>query len=211
MPNSRRKYMKGGEGETKNPSPSGWGWFGLNKKPDTGNNDNNKSVISNLTATVSSKTNEMLGRRQAGESTTSHLNGEIEKLKKAKVDLENKLKEDLQKNDSMHETKKSEDKKKIEETYNNEKTNLDEKINDINKQIQEVIKESEENLKYPRSTSPPLSGGRGTRRIRTHRSRAHRSGAHRSKAHRSRAHRSKAYKEKKYTRKHRYSRKKKYY
>jgi phage host-nuclease inhibitor protein Gam len=143
----------------------------------------------------------MLGRPQPGESTTSHLNGEIEKLKKQKVDLENKLKEDLQKNDSMHETKKTEDKKKIEETYNNEKTKLDEKINDINKEIQEVIKVSEENIKDSRSTSPPLSGGRGTRRIR----------AHRSKAHRSKAHRSRARKEKKYTRKHRYSRKKRYY
>ena len=198
-PHSKRnkKMMKGGEGETKNPNPSGWmGWLGVNnKKPDTGNNEDQKSVISTLT----DKTNELIGRRQEGESEISHLQGEVEKMNKEKIDYEKKFKEDLQKMESTYEAKKAEDKKKLQDTFNSEMQKMDEKINNIKKKIQDVAKESNDNLNALQSK--PQSGGRRTRR----------SVGHKSRAHRSTAHRSRARKEKKYTRKHRYSRKKRYY
>ena len=184
--------MKGGERETKS---SGWGWFGLNKNADTGNNEDQKSVISTLT----DKTNELIGRRQEGESEISHLQGEVEKMNKEKIDYEKKFKEDLQKIESTYEAKKAEDKKKLQDTFNSEMQKMDEKINNIKKKIQDVAKVSNDNLIALQSK--PQSGGRRTRR----------SVGHKSRAHRSRAHRSRARKEKKYTRKHRYSRKKRYY
>lgn len=146
MPNSIRKYMKGGEGETENSR--GWtGWFGVNnKKPDTGNNDNNKSVISTLTDTVSSKTNDILGRRQSGESMTSHLNGEIEKLKKEKIDLENKFKSDVQKMIEENKQKQEAETKKRQDDLNSKIKDLEKKISDLMKEKQDVFTQSQKEI-----------------------------------------------------------------
>jgi len=199
--------MKGGADEEKQ-SGGFLGMLGLGGKKDEPNTNNgSNSMITNFTNTAKG----YVGMRQEGESEIAHLQGEVEKLSKEKIDYEKKFKEDLQKMESNYESKKEEDKKKLQDTFNSEMQKMDEKINNIKKKIQDVIKSAEENIRDSKQSPQPLSGGRRTRRSVGHRSRAHRSRAHRSRAHRSRAHRSRARKEKKYTRKHRYSRKKRYY
>ena len=203
MKNSGRKYMKGGADEEKQ-SGGFLGMLGLGGKKDEPNTNNgSNSMLTDLTNTAKG----YVGMRQEGESEIAHLQGEVEKLSKEKIDYEKKFKEDLQKMESNYESKKEEEKKKLQDTFNSEMQKMDEKINNIKKKIQDVIKSAEENIRDSKqSPQQPLSGGRRTRRSVGRRSRAHR-----SRAHRSRAHRSRARKEKKYTRKHRYSRKKRYY
>lgn len=203
MKNGGRKYMKGGAIEEKKVG----GFLGIlglgGKKDEPHTNNGSNSMITDLTNTAKG----YVGMRQEGESEIAHLQGEVEKLSKEKIDYEKKFKEDLQKMESNYESKKEEDKKKLQDTFNSEMQKMDEKINNIKKKIQDVIKSAEENIRDSKqSPQQPLSGGRRTRRSVGRRSRAHRSRAHKRSANRSRAR-----KEKKYTRKHRYSRKKRYY
>lgn len=167
MKNSRRKYMKGGADEEKK-STGFLGMLGLGgKKEDTNSNAGKdpNSMISDLTNTAKGA----LGMPQAGESMTSHLNGEIEKLEKEKIDLENKFKSDVQKMNEENKQKQEAETKKMQDDLNNKIKDVEKKISDLMKNKQEVITQSQKNLADSQkigstSTSVPVSVGGGRRR-----------------------------------------------
>jgi len=171
MKNSRRKYMKGGADEEKK-STGFLGMLGLGgKKEDTNSNAGKdaNSMISDLTNTAKGA----LGMPQAGESMTSHLNGEIEKLKKEKVDLENKFKSDVQKMNEENKIKQDTETKKMQDDLNNKIKDVEKKISDIMKNKQDVITQSQKNLADSQkigsttATTPATIGGGRRRHVKS--------------------------------------------
>lgn len=181
--------MNGGAQEEGTPNSSGWSMFKMFGNKDEDNK--NKSVVSN----IESEAKTLLGMPQKGESKASHLDGEIDELKKKKLELENKFKEDSQKIIEENKKKQESDIKKLKDDFTKNNDDINTKINDLEKQIKELIEESKKNISDAEGrnvapettlTTPSLSGGRrGSTR--------------------------KSQNGKKYTRKNRYSRKKKHY
>ena len=165
MKNSKRKYMKGGADEEKK-STGFLGMLGLGgKKEDANTSKEPTSVISDLTNTAKGA----LGMPQSGESMTSHLNGEIEKLKKEKIDLENKFKSDVQKMNEENKQKQEAETKKMQDDLNSKIKDVEKKISDLMKNKQDVIAQSQKNIADSEkiastSTTVPVSVGGGRRR-----------------------------------------------
>ena len=169
MKNSRRKYMKGGADEEK--KSSGFlGMLGLGGKKDEMNTNNGtKSMITDLTNTAKGA----MGMPQSGESMTSHLNGEIEKLKKEKIDLENKFKSDVQKMNEENRQKQEAETKKMQDDLNNKLKDLETKISEIMQKKQDVIAESQKNIADSEKPASISVGGGRRRNISHKRNKSH--------------------------------------
>ena len=153
--------MKGGADEEKK-STGFLGMLGLGGKKDNSNtNSEANSMISDITNTAKGA----LGMPQSGESMTSHLNGEIEKLKKEKIDLENKFKSDVQKMNEENKQKQEAETKKMQDDLNSKIKDVETKISDLMKKKQDVITQSQKNIAdsgkiAPTSAPTTVGGGR---------------------------------------------------
>jgi len=198
MKNTSRKYKSG----NKFAKQKGGGWrdmLGMTPKSDDPTQEKSESIGDKFTSATNSALNQgrsLVGQPQKGESDISHLNGEKAKLMQSMLDIDNKLKENMQKLMADNKSKTDEEVKKLNEDVEKEKADILEKKSKLEEEIKKVVSDAQKNIsdaqKAPSSgppSAPPSAPGSAMGGGRRRRSGARRSGARngRSKARRSKS------------------------
>jgi len=195
MKNTSRKYKSG----NKFAKQKGGGWrdmLGMTPESDDTTQNNTESIGDKITSATNSALNQgrsLVGQPQKGESDISHLNRENAKLMQSMLDIDNKLKENMQKLMADNKSKTDEELKKMNEDVEKEKAEILEKKSKLEEEIKKVVSDAQKNIsdaqKAPSSappSAPPSAPGSAVGSAvgggRRRRSGARRSGARRSGA-----------------------------